>query len=114
MTTFAAVLRGASVLVLLSGLACAQDAMAILKSVGETYSALKSYEFQGATSAATQTGKTVSTTDESFTVVFTAPDRFFVEFRYPRGKLDTGFQWHDHDRDQDCNQGVRPTPHHAI
>ena len=84
MTTFAAVLRGASVMVLLSGMALAQDAMAILKSVGETYSALKSYEFQGATTAATQTGKTVSTSDETFTVVFTAPDRFFVDFHYPR------------------------------
>lgn len=84
MTTFAAVLRGAGAFVLWSGLACAQDAMAILKSVGETYSALKSYEFQGATAASTQTGKTVSTTDETFTVIFTAPDHFFVEFRYPK------------------------------
>lgn len=84
MTTFAAVLRGASVMVLLSGMARAQDAMAILKSVGETYSALKSYEFQGETTAATQTGKSVSTSEETFTVVFTAPDRFLVDFRYPR------------------------------
>jgi outer membrane lipoprotein-sorting protein len=83
MTKFAAVLRGASALVMLSGLAFAQDATAILKSVGETYSALKSYEFQGATTASTQTGKVVSNSEETFTVVFTAPDRFFVEFRYP-------------------------------
>lgn len=83
MTMFAAVLRSASVLLLLSGLALAQDAMAILKSVGETYSALKSYEFQGATTAVTTTGKTASTSEETFTVLFTAPDQFVVEFRYP-------------------------------
>lgn len=83
MTKFAAIVRGASVFVMLSGLACAQDAMATLKSVGETYSALKSYEFQGATTSTTQTGKVASNTDETFTVVFTAPDHFFVEFRYP-------------------------------
>ncbi|MDR3719157.1 MAG: hypothetical protein P4K98_10165 [Bryobacteraceae bacterium] len=83
MTKFAAVLRGASALVMLSGLAFAQDATAILKSVGETYSALKSYEFQGATSAVTQTGKLSSTSEETFTVVFSAPDQFFVELRYP-------------------------------
>jgi outer membrane lipoprotein-sorting protein len=83
MTTFRAVLRSASALLLLSGLALAQDAMAILKSVGETYSALKSYEFQGATTAVTMTGKAASTSEESFTVIFSAPDQFFVEFRYP-------------------------------
>jgi hypothetical protein len=83
MTTFAAILRGASMLLLLGGLALAQDAMAILKSVGETYSALKSYEFQGATATVTMTGKNASTSEEAFTVVFTAPDQFFVEFRYP-------------------------------
>jgi outer membrane lipoprotein-sorting protein len=83
MTTFAAVLRSASVLVLLSGLSLAQDATAILKSVGETYSALKSYEFQGATTAVTTTGKIVSTSEETFTVIFSAPDQFVVEFRYP-------------------------------
>lgn len=83
MMTFAAVLRSATVLLLLSGLALAQDAMAILKSVGETYSALKSYEFQGATSAVTQTGKAASTSEETFTVVFSAPDQFVVELRYP-------------------------------
>lgn len=83
MTTFAAVLRGASVLLLLSGLAVAQDAMAILKTVGETYSALKSYEFQGKTEAVTSTGKAESTSEESFTVIFFAPDQFVVEFRYP-------------------------------
>lgn len=83
MTTFAAVLRSASVLLLLSGLTLAQDAMAILKSVGETYSALKSYEFQGATTAVTTTGKVVSTSEETFTVVFSAPDQFVVEFKYP-------------------------------
>jgi outer membrane lipoprotein-sorting protein len=83
MKTFTAVLRGASVLLLLSGLTLAQDAMAILKSVGETYSALKSYEFQGATTTVTTTGKIASTSDETFTVVFSAPDQFVVEFRYP-------------------------------
>lgn len=83
MTKFAAVLRSAGVLVILSGMACAQDAMAILKSVSETYSALKSYEFQGETTATTQTGKISSTSEETFTVVFTAPDRFLVEFHYP-------------------------------
>src|ERR1700690_2533481 len=83
MAAFAAVLRSASVLFLLSGLALAQDAMAILKSVGETYSALKSYEFQGATASVTQTGKVTSTSDESFTVIFSAPDQFVVELRYP-------------------------------
>jgi outer membrane lipoprotein-sorting protein len=83
MKMFAAVLRCASVLLLLSGLAIAQDAMAILKSVGETYSALKSYEFQGSSSAETQSGKVSSTSTETFTVVFSAPDLFFVEFRYP-------------------------------
>ena len=83
MTTFAAVLRGASAVLLLSGLAPAQDAMAILKSVAETYSALRSYEFQGETAAETQTGKITSSTDETYTVVFTAPNRFLVEFRYP-------------------------------
>lgn len=83
MTTFAAVLRSASLILLVSGLALAQDAMAILKSVGETYSALKSYEFQGTTTTATQTGKTVSNTEEGFTVVFSAPDQFVVEMRYP-------------------------------
>ena len=83
MTIFAAVLRSASMLLLLSGLALAEDAMAILKSVGETYSALKSYEFQGATTAVTQSGKVTSTADETFTVIFSAPDLFVVEFRYP-------------------------------
>jgi outer membrane lipoprotein-sorting protein len=83
MTIFTAVLRSASMLLLLSGLALAQDAMAILKSVGETYSALKSYEFQGATTAVTQSGKATSTADETFTVIFSAPDNFVVEFRYP-------------------------------
>jgi len=83
MTTFAAIFRGASALVMLSGLACAQDAMTILKHVGETYSALRSYEFQGTTSSVTQTGKITSTSDESFSVTFSAPDHFFVEFRYP-------------------------------
>ena len=83
MTTFAAVLRSASVLMLLSGLSLAQDATAILKSVGETYSALKSYEFQGATTAVTTTGKVVSTSEETFTVIFSAPDQFVVELRYP-------------------------------
>jgi len=83
MKTFAAVLRSASVILLLSGLALAQDAMAILKSVGETYSALKTYEFQGATSAVTQTGKNATTSEETFTVLFSAPDQFVVELRYP-------------------------------
>lgn len=83
MMTFAAVLRSASVLMLLSGIALAQDAMAVLKSVGETYSAQKSYEFQGTTTSATTTGKTSSTSQESFTIIFSAPNQFVVQFRYP-------------------------------
>lgn len=83
MTTFAAIVRGAGVMLLLSGLVLAEDGMAILKTVGETYSALKSYEFQGSNTASMQTGKTTSNVDETFTVVFTAPDHFFVDIRYP-------------------------------
>ena len=49
----------------------------------ETYSALKSYEFQGATTAVTTTGENASTSAETFTVVFSAPDQFVVDFRYP-------------------------------
>jgi outer membrane lipoprotein-sorting protein len=84
MTKFATILRIASLACVCGGFAVAQDAMTILKGVTETYSALKSYEFQGNTINATVTGKATAATEEDFTIVFTAPDHFLVEFRYPK------------------------------
>jgi hypothetical protein len=60
-----------------------QDAMQILSKVAQTYRGLKSYHFEGATVAETNSVGGKSTSETGFVIAYMAPYKSRVEFRYP-------------------------------
>lgn len=66
----------------LAPVALAQDANAILKKVGDTYSNLESFHFEGTTVGETKMGNTGSRTETQFSLAWVSPNKVRVEYRY--------------------------------
>lgn len=64
-------------------LSAQDDARAILAKATEAYQSLRSYYFEGKTTAETTIKGKTTRSELGFVVAFEAPDRFRLEFRYP-------------------------------